>query len=114
MARRVRNIFAHALRDLRGSARHFGLLLFCLCLGVMVMSCIGSTIHSIKGGIERDAKALLGGDIEIQQIYKPLSFDVTSYVLFNQGTLSRTAEIRVMAEGMGDSRDRRTLVELKG
>jgi putative ABC transport system permease protein len=107
--------FIHALRDLRGGMRHFLMLFICLALAVAVITCISTIITSIKGGIENDAKALLGGDIEIRQLYRPLPVEVTSYMMFSGGTMSRTADMRVMAEGKDDRNiDKRALVELKG
>jgi putative ABC transport system permease protein len=115
MIRGYRIAFIHALRDLRGSMRHFVMLFICLSLAVAVITCISTIITSIKGGIENDAKALLGGDIEIRQLYRPLPLDVTSYMMFSGGTMSRTADMRVMAEGKDQNNsDKRMLVELKG
>ncbi len=104
----------HALRDLRGSLRHFRLLFVCLCLGVAVMACIGSSINGIKAGIERDAKAMLGGDIEIRQIYGPIPDEVIAYITFNGGKYARSMDMRAMAEGKGDNIDKQVLVEVKG
>lgn len=104
----------HALRDLRGSFRHFRLLFICLCLGVAVMSGIGSTINALKAAIERDAKSLLGGDIEIRQLYQPLGTQEMAYVMFNAKLVSRSMDMRAMAEGKDDNIDKRILVEMKG
>ncbi len=99
----------HALHDLRASFRHLRLLIICLLLGVAVMSCIGSMVAGIKAGINRDAKSLLGGDIEVRQLYRPLPLGPDAFLSFNSKTISHTMDMRAMAE----AGEHRTLAEIK-
>ncbi len=100
----------HAWLDLRASIRHLRLFSLVLILGVAVISTVGSLVASIKAGIDRDAKALLGGDIEIRQLYQPLSLAAEAFLTFNSKAISRTLDVRAMAE----TPERRSLVEMKG
>ncbi|MGE3714901.1 MAG: ABC transporter permease, partial [Alphaproteobacteria bacterium] len=99
----------HALRDMRRGLRHLRLLAACLILSVAVMSGIGLVVANIKAGIARDASSLLGGDMEVRQLYQPLTLKADSYLLFNSKSLSRTMDMRAMA--ITDARQ--TLVEFK-
>src|SRR5471032_1371133 len=58
-------------RELRGGLRGFRLFLFCLALGAALIAGIGSLADSVREGINRDAKALLGGDVELRMLYRP-------------------------------------------
>lgn len=100
-----------ALRDLRGGTHHLRLLFITLALGVAVMCCIGQMIAGVRAGIDRDAKSLLGGDIEIRQIYNEIPLAASSYLVFNSKVVSRTMDMRAMAEYGGKDH---VLIELKG
>ncbi|MCB1516652.1 MAG: FtsX-like permease family protein [Hyphomicrobiaceae bacterium] len=52
------------LADLRGDMRRFGLLIICLALGTSVIAAVGSVGTVLKDAVERDATALMGGDLE--------------------------------------------------
>ncbi|MCB9993612.1 MAG: FtsX-like permease family protein [Hyphomicrobiaceae bacterium] len=52
------------LADLRGDMRRFGLLMVCLALGTSVIAAVGSVGTVLKQSVERDATALMGGDLE--------------------------------------------------
>lgn len=103
----------HALLDLRGGMRHLRLLCICLMLGVGVMGWIGLVIASLKGGIDRDAKSLLGGDIEVKQIYEEIPMAIVAWLQFHSEALSRVMTMRSMAEKPDDPNSAPTLVELK-
>ncbi len=100
----------HAWLDLRASMRHLRLFFLVLALGVAVISTVGSLVSSIKAGIDRDAKALLGGEVEVRQLYQPLSLAAETFVTFHSKAISRSLDMRAMAE----TEHRRSLVELKG
>ncbi|WP_282092363.1 ABC transporter permease [Epibacterium ulvae] len=59
-----------ARRELRGGVRGFRIFLACLALGVAVIAGIGSLRASIEGGLEREGRALLGGDAELTFTYR--------------------------------------------
>lgn len=53
---------AFALRELRGARRGFAVFLACLALGVMAIAGIGSFARALTEGLEREGRAILGGD----------------------------------------------------
>jgi putative ABC transport system permease protein len=99
-----------ARRELRGGLRGFGILLACLCLGVAVIAGVGSLAASIDAGLNGDARALLGGDIEFSLAQRPASRDEIDF-LAAQGTLARATRMRAMA--VAESGATRSLIELK-
>src|SRR5882724_4301491 len=58
-------------RELRGGLRGFRLFLFYLALGVALIAGVGSLAGAVQGGLARDARALLGGDVELRVLYQP-------------------------------------------
>ena len=59
-----------ALKDLRGDLRRFTILLACLALGVGTITLVGSVGAALQSALLRDARTLLGGDIEAQLSYR--------------------------------------------
>lgn len=99
-----------ARRELRSGLRGFGVFLSCLFLGVFAISGIGSFTAAAKSGLLADASALLGGDLEIRRMHRPLSDQQRSFIEAH-GEISEVIEMRTMA---GNARkDQRALVELK-
>jgi len=99
-----------ARRELRGGLRGFGVFLACLFLGVFSISAIGSFTAAAKSGLLADASALLGGDLEIRRVHRPLSAEQQNF-LDARGHSSEVAEMRTMAGNVETGV--RTLVELK-
>jgi putative ABC transport system permease protein len=99
-----------ATRELRGGLKGFGILLACLSLGVAVIAGVGSLAASINAGLNGDARALLGGDIEFSLAQRPAG-EAESVFLSAQGTLSRATRLRAMA--IADNGASRSLIELK-
>src|SRR5690606_3111942 len=64
--------------------------------GVAIIAAVGSTTSSAIGGLTRDAKALLGGDIEFEQLYRPAD-EAQMQFLQSLGTVSLTRDMRAMA-----------------
>ena len=52
-----------ALRDLRGTLRHFGIFLACIALGVFAISGINGLARSLTDGLDGQARSILGGDL---------------------------------------------------
>jgi len=98
-----------ARRELRGGIKGFRLFLLCLALGVAIIAAVGSVTASALGGLERDAKALLGGDLEFRLLYRPIDPAQQDF-LDAAGTVSEVRDMRAMARA---SDGNRTLVELK-
>jgi putative ABC transport system permease protein len=97
-------------RELRGGARGLGVFVGCLVLGVAAVAAVGSLAASVKAGIAKDARALLGGDVEARLALRPAD-DAEQRYLAEHGRLSRVTTMRGMAR-RGDG-SRHSLVELK-
>ena len=54
-----------ARRELRGGVRGFRVFLACLILGVGITAAVGSLGEALKTGLARDARMILGGDVEL-------------------------------------------------
>jgi putative ABC transport system permease protein len=99
-----------ARRELRGGLKGFRIFLACLMLGVTVIAAVGSISASVRTGIAKNAREILGGDIELRLLYQPASAEQRNYFAAN-AVVSDSREMRAMARP-GDG-DQRTLVELK-
>ncbi|HEV7434701.1 MAG TPA: ABC transporter permease, partial [Pseudorhizobium sp.] len=62
-----------AVLDLRGDVRRFVILLACLALGVGAIAAVSSVGAALRSAVERDARVILGGDIEVRQRGSDLS-----------------------------------------
>jgi putative ABC transport system permease protein len=95
------NVFAAwirvALVDLRGDLRRFGVLLACLALGVATIALVGSVGAALQSALNRDARLLLGGDLEAGISYRFAEPAEKDYF----ATLGKTAEV---VEVMGNAR----------
>jgi putative ABC transport system permease protein len=56
-----------AVLDLRGDVRRFFILLACLALGVGTIAAVSSVGAALQAAVDRDARVILGGDIEVRQ-----------------------------------------------
>lgn len=99
-----------ARRELRGGLRGFGVFLGCLFLGVFAIAGVGSFSSAARQGLLSDARALLGGDLEIHLVSRGLNPEQEKFIA-PLGTLSAVKEMRSMARAVQNSN--RTLVELK-
>lgn len=100
-----------ARREMRGGPRGFGVFLGSLFLGVFAVAAVGSFSAAARAGLLSDARALLGGDVELTLSHRPLTPDQRAY-LEGHGTVSEVVESRVMAAGPGVN-GRPVLTELK-
>ncbi|WP_374449118.1 ABC transporter permease [Stella sp.] len=97
-----------ARRELRAGMAGFRLFVACLALGVAAIAAVGSFAAAVVAGLDADARRLLGGDIEIRQIHRPLD-PGTRAELQALGRLSEVAEMRAMVH----AGPQRLLAELK-
>lgn len=97
-------------RELRHGIRGFGVFLSCLFLGVFAIAAIGNFTQSARSGLLRDAAALLGGDLEIRQVHRPLTDEQEQFIAAT-AHISKTSELRTMVSSVENGK--RTLVELK-
>src|SRR5688572_30087622 len=85
-----------ARRDLHRRFRGLRLLLVCLFLGVGALAAIGTLTGAIRGELDAQGRAILGGDIEVEVWQRPLD-DEESAFLARYGTLSRGLRMQAMA-----------------
>ncbi len=76
-----------ALIDLRGSAGRFLLLIACLALGVGAIGTVSAVRSSVEAAIARDARLILGGDLEV----RAQRSDVPQSVVVTLGRWDRSA-----------------------
>ena len=105
-----------ALREMRGGISGFRIFLACLGLGVAAIAGAGSLNTAIQRGIEADAQALLGGDLQARLTYRTATAEELQ-ALNALGQTGYLIEMRSMARAedltTGEVIDR-TLIELKG
>jgi putative ABC transport system permease protein len=108
---RLRLALRFALREMRGGLSGFYIFLACITLGVASIAAVNSVSSMMTEGIEREGRAILGGDIRFQLVQRELSPEERAYVE-DLGTVSMASDMRSMvrnATGAGDP----TLVEVK-
>ena len=100
-----------ARRELRGGVRGFRVFLACLVLGVAITAAVGSLADALQAGLARDARMILGGDVELVHFSQPLADEARAWLEANSTALSHVVTMRGMAHAPDGSR--RSLVELK-
>jgi putative ABC transport system permease protein len=98
-----------ARRELRGGLVGFRVFLASLALGVAAIAAVGTLSAAVLGGLRADARALLGGDVEIQLSQRSPDPAEAAWLCEHAVAVSETIEMRAMARA-GDAR---ALVELK-
>jgi putative ABC transport system permease protein len=104
---------ALAWRETRGAWRSLVTLVLCVALGVAALASVGSLAASLDAALAREARALLGGDVEVRSA-RPLAAEVRQELerLRADGArLASTRELVGMARAPGSGRT--LLVELK-
>lgn len=99
-----------ARRELRGGLRGFRVFLACLALGSFAIAGVGSFSAAARSGLLSDARALLGGDLEVRRVHRPLDSAERAF-LAAAGRVSRVVTLRAMVRAAGG--EQRSLVELK-
>src|SRR5689334_15125074 len=97
-------------RELRGGIGGFRLFLFCLALGAALIAGVGSIAEAVRTGLARDARTLLGGDIEMRLLYRPATPQQLQ-AFADAGQVSAVDSLRAMARSADGSQ--RQLVEMK-
>ena len=102
--------FRIAARELRAGTRGFRLFIACLVLGVAAIAGIGSISAAAIAGIAGNARALLGGDLEVRLTHR--AADGAELAAIGKfGQVSHVVEMRAMAKPEGGALP--SLVELK-
>ena len=99
-----------ARRELRGGLRGFRIFLACLALGVAVIAGVGSLSASVSAGLRADARAMLGGDVELHLVHRTATPQQRAY-LAKDADVSEVSQMRAMART--EDGNERTLIELK-
>ncbi|BBD08740.1 uncharacterized protein DFE_2014 [Desulfovibrio ferrophilus] len=84
-----------ARRELRGGVRGFGVFLTCLALGVATVTAVGVFSAAVDDGLTRDARRLLGGDVQFTRTHVQPGADVIDLVSA-RGRVSHFARMRTM------------------
>jgi putative ABC transport system permease protein len=98
-----------AARELRGGLRGFYVLILCIGLGVMAIAGVGSLSESLAGGLAREGRTILGGDISFALFHREASAQERE-LLARYGRVSDAATLRAMAR---TADKRQALVEIK-
>ena len=98
-----------AFRELRGGLSGFYVFIGCIALGVMAIAGVGAVAASLSGGLAREGRVILGGDMAFSIIHREADATERAF-LDRQGRVSLAATMRAMAR-TPDGRD--ALVEMK-
>ena len=102
-----------ALRQARGGRRHLAALFACVALGVGALVAVGTLGAGLEATLAREAKALLGGDVELRAA-RPLPADAEAALAGlarDGGRVVRVSELVAMAREPAGGAS--LLVELK-
>jgi putative ABC transport system permease protein len=101
--------FRYALREMRAGLQGFYILVLCIALGVMAIAGIGSVADSLAGGLAREGRTILGGDVSFALIHRETNDEERAF-LDSSGTVSAAGTLRAMAR---TADERNALVEIK-
>ena len=90
----MRFLLELAWRDLRASGRRLWIFVACLVLGVSLVTAGGGLYQQVADGLRNDARALFGGDVEIESA-TPLPPEALAWMQ-QRGAVSRVTELRTM------------------
>lgn len=89
--------FRLAARELRAGTHGFRLFIACLILGVAAIAGIGSISAAAISGIAANAKAILGGDMEVRLTHRDATPPELAAIKW-YGQISHVVEMRAMAK----------------
>jgi len=101
-----------ARRELRSGLGGFRIFLACLALGVAALAAVGTVTSDLLYALERDARKLLGGEVELRLFNRDLNAEERIWLEDNSQRMSAMVDLRAMAATVGDEPKRR-LVQLK-
>lgn len=102
-----------ARRELRSGFSGFRIFFASLVLGVAAIAAVGSLADALLTGIAEDGRVLLGGDIAVELVHRPMSAEELKFVQ-SKGVVSQTASMRAMAYELANGTlGARRLIELK-
>ncbi|MEK0085481.1 ABC transporter permease [Benzoatithermus flavus] len=86
-----------AARDLRGTGSSFIVLLAALTLGVAIIAAVGILNRGVGTALSRDARVLLGGDVELEQANAPIAEADLARIVPPGAELGRVVETSTLA-----------------
>jgi len=102
-----------ARRELRSGLSGFRIFFACLVLGVAAIASVNSLADALLGGLAENGRALLGGDVAIELVHRPMTVAEHAFAA-SRGTLSQTISMRAMAYALeSGNAGGRQLIELK-
>ena len=84
-----------ARREMRGGLHGFRVFLLCLLPGVIAVGSIGVFSAAVQAGLLQDARAILGGDVEVRLLHRQAT-DAEQAYFAGFGAISQITEIRAM------------------
>jgi len=84
-----------AWREVRGGVRGFYVFIACIALGVMAIAGVSSVAASLSGGLTREGRTILGGDVAFSLIQREASPEELLF-LESRGRVSSIATMRAM------------------
>ncbi|MES2471210.1 MAG: FtsX-like permease family protein, partial [Pseudomonadota bacterium] len=99
-----------ARRELRGGFAGFRIFFMCLVLGSTAIAGVGSLSDAFLTGLQDQGQILLGGDVSVRQIHRPVSAGERKF-FESQGRVSQAVSMRAMVYARDTGG--RQLVELK-
>ncbi|HEY3778453.1 MAG TPA: FtsX-like permease family protein [Rhizomicrobium sp.] len=103
-----------ARRELRSGLSGFRIFFASLVLGVAVIAIVGSLADALLSGLADNGRILLGGDVAINLVHRPLTPAERAFVQ-SHGRISQVISMRAMAYAFHNGQaGARQLIELKG
>src|SRR5689334_23217831 len=97
-------------RELRGGFAGFRIFFLCLMLGSAAIAGVQSLSDAFLNGLQDQGQILLGGDVSVRQIHRPLDQKEQAF-LTSRGRVSQAVSMRAMVYARDNPS--RQLVELK-
>src|SRR5215469_11507680 len=102
-----------ARRELRSGFSGFRIFVASLVLGVAAIAAVGSLADALLTGIAEDGRVLLGGDVAVELVHRPMAPDELNFAQ-SKGTVSQVVSMRAMAYALTNgATGARQLIELK-
>lgn len=88
-----------AKRELRGAFRPLLVVLLALAVGVATIATVGVSAGSVRESVRRDARALLGGDLELESANIPVPAEELGRLFGAEARLSTTLRTTALVTG---------------
>ena len=103
--------FSLAFRQWRGSRSGLLLLVICLVLASASLGLVGMLGDSVRAGIERDGRKILGGDVSLTLVQRQAEAEELQYLQDTSARVSRVTTLSTMARNEENTEE--SLVSLK-